>query len=202
MTKRVKRKFEKSMDWERGMIAADAYNMKSGMLDEPNDIFDTLITLAEVATSTYRSILAREEAGSSYRETYKTACLTVRDAILNIRDFYHTHFKTGGYYGAPRVVFESLFAIAEAMPCDVKSREEFETQLFRIYGVTHTLMCHVYNPNLHRKYTEGTYVWDEDGMTPYHRYWDGEAANSLIDEHAQARGDNITRETFVLTSDN
>lgn len=200
MTRRTRRKFEKCMDYECDMIRVDASDIKDGTLSEPNDIIFTIFTLANVAVSAADVIHARNDADCSYRETYKTVCLRLRDAIMNVKTFYRKYFPHGGYYGAPRLAFESMFSMAEAMPCDVKSWDEFDDQCYRIFGSIRALMMYVYDPKYHLKYDvkNGDSIWEEDGETPFHRYWESRAANCFIDEHALATGLFISHEMFDL----
>lgn len=200
MTRRTRRKFEKCMDYECDMIRVDASDIKDGTLSEPNDIIFTIFTLANVAVSAADVIHARNDADCSYRETYKTACLRLRDAIMNVKTFYRKYFPHGGYYGAPRLAFESMFSMAEAMPCDVKSWDEFDDQCYRIFGSIRALMLYVYDPKYHLKFDakNGDSIWEEDGEIPFHRYWESRAANCFIDEHALATGLFISHEMFDL----
>lgn len=202
MTNRIKRKFERSMDMEWGFVNQTHRDVEDGVFSEPNDMIIPIYTLIRVAVPAFNLLIAREDKGRSYRETYKVALSVVREAIFNVRDLYRQHFTTGGYYGAPRYVFEALFSAAEAMPCDVHTHEEFETHVYRVYRAIHQLMTYYYNHYEHCTYDEdaGGYIWDEDGFPWFHNYWDSPAVLNLIDEYRDATPQNVSRETIYLGS--
>lgn len=200
MTNRIKRKFERSMDMEWGFVNQMRKDVEGGVFTEPNDMIEPIYTLIRVAVPAFNLLIAREGKGRSYRETYKVALSVVREAIFNVRDLYRQHFITGGYYGAPRYVFEALFSAAEAMPCDVHSHEEFETHVYRVYRSIYDLMKCYYSPNKYRYYDEdaGRHIWIEDGFPWFHRYWESPAVLNLVDDYYAATPQNVSRETIYL----
>lgn len=200
MTNRIKRKFERSMDMEWGFVNQTRHDVEDGVFSEPNDMITPIYTLIRVAVPAFNLLIAREAKGRSYRETYKVALSVVREAIFNVRDLYRQHFTTGGYYGAPRHIFEALFSAAEAMPCDVHTHDEFEVHVYRVYRAIHELMTYYYNEYVHRIYDEdaGGYIWDEDGFQWFHKYWDSPAARNIIDMYHTTTPQNVSCETIYL----
>lgn len=200
MTNRIKRKFECSMDTEWGFVNETRRDVENGVFSEPNDMIEPIYTLIRVAVPAFNLLIDREAKGRSYRETYKVALSVVREAIFNVRDLYRQHFTTGGYYGAPRYVFEALFSAAEAMPCGVHTHDEFETHVYRVYHAIHDLMQYYYNEYEHRMYDEdaGCDIWEEDGFPWFHNYWDSPAARNIIDMYHTATPQNVSRETIYL----
>lgn len=200
MTNRIKRKFERSMDTEWGFVNQTRHDVENGVFSEPNDMIEPIYTLIRVAVPAFDLIIAREDKGCSFRETYKVALSVVREAIFNVRDLYRQHFPTGGYYGSARHVFEALFSAAEALPCDVHSHDEFEVHVYRIYCSIYWLMAGYYNRYEHKRYNEdaGCDVWDEDGFTWFHKYWDSPAALNVLNGYPAATPQKISRETVYL----
>ena len=200
MTNRIKRKFERSMDTEWGFVNEMRDDVERGVFTEPNDMITPIYTMIRVAVPAFNLLIDREAKGRSYRETYKVALSVVREAIFNVRDLYRQHFTTGGYYGAPRYVFETLFSAAEAMPCDVHTHEEFEVHVYRVYSAIYDLMMFYYSPGKHREYEEdvGRYIWEEDGFPWFHNYWESPAVLNFIDEYRIATPQNVSRETIYL----
>lgn len=202
MTNRIKRKFERSMDAEWGFVNQTRRDVENGVYSEPNDMIEPIYTMIRVAVPAFNLLIAREDKGRSYRETYKVALSVVREAIFNVRDLYRQHFTTGGYYGAPRDILEALFSAAEAMPCDVHTHDEFEVHVFRVYRAIFDLMRYYYDPNVHTEYDEdaGCTIWVEDGFPWFHNYWDSPAARNIIDMYHTATPQNVSRETIYLGS--
>lgn len=188
------------MDMEWGFVNQTRRDVENGVYSEPNDMIEPIYTLIRVAVPAFNLLIVREAKGRSYRETYKVALSVVREAIFNVRDLYRQHFTTGGYYGAPRYVFETLFSAAEAMPCDVHTHDEFEVHVYRVYRAVHELMTYYYNEHEHRIYDEdaGGYIWDEDGFQWFHKYWDSPANMYIIDGFRAATPQNVPRETIYL----
>lgn len=200
MTNRIKRKFERSMDMEWGFVNQMRRDVENGVFTEPNDMIEPIYTLIRVAVPAFNLLIDREGKGRSYRETYKVALSVVREAIFNVRDLYRQHFTTGGYYGAPRYVFEALFSAAEAMPCDVHTHDEFEVHIYRVYSAIYGLMNRYYKPGNHCYYDEdaGRYIWDEDGFQWFHKYWESPAVLNIIADYYAATPQNVSRETIYL----